>query len=90
MKEETAERGRKYPLDNVSYDLITIIQNKSQALSAYDTYLEDAEGNDELCDLLEEMRNSDEEYISQLQQHLGQSISTGTEAVAKQNIVEWK
>ena len=40
MKETAAD---PHPISNLAYDWITLIQNKAQALMAYDQYIKDAE-----------------------------------------------
>jgi hypothetical protein len=40
MKEKTTD---PHPLSDLAYDWITLIQNKAQALNAYDQYIQDAE-----------------------------------------------
>ena len=40
MKEKSAD---PHPLSNLAYDWITLMQNKAQALMAYDQYIKDAE-----------------------------------------------
>lgn len=64
-----------FPLDNLSYDLITIIHEKSKALEAYDKYLRDAQGNDRVRQSLEKIRQQDEQCIQELSQHLGYVLS---------------
>lgn len=63
-----------FPLDNLTYDLITILYEKSKGLEAYDKYQRDAQGNQEIGNLLQQIRRQDEQHIQQLQQHLGQLL----------------
>jgi bacterioferritin (cytochrome b1) len=67
------------PLSDLAYDVIAILHEKSQALEAYDDYLEDAEENDEVRELLEEIREQDEENVRRLEQLLPQLIGSGPE-----------
>jgi len=71
-----------FPLDNLSYDLITIIHEKSKALEAYDKYLRDAQGDQEIASLLNQIRDNDRQHIEQLTQHLGRVISGGVRRAA--------
>ncbi len=64
----------KFPLGNLTYDLITILYEKSKALEAYDKYQRDAQGNQEISNLLQQIRQQDEQHIQQLQQHLSQLL----------------
>lgn len=66
----------RFPLDNLTYDLITIIYEKSKGLEAYDKYLRDAQGNQEISRLLQQIRQQDEQHIEQLRQHLGHMLAT--------------
>ena len=60
----------RFPIDNLTYDLITVIHEKSQGLEAFDKYLKDA-GEDEECrELFEEIRQQDEESIKRLTETL--------------------
>ncbi len=65
-----------FPLDNLTYDLITIIYEKSKALEAYDKYQRDAQSNQEISNLLQQIRQQDEQHIQQLQQHLSQLMGS--------------
>ncbi|HEU4327061.1 MAG TPA: hypothetical protein VFS21_28225 [Roseiflexaceae bacterium] len=70
----TNQQGQKgnFPLDNLTYDLITLIYEKSKGLEAYDKYLRDAQGNQQVGQLIQQMRQQDEQAIQQLWQHLSQ------------------
>jgi hypothetical protein len=61
----------RFPLDDLSYDLITIIHEKSKGLEAFDKYLRDAQGNERVRQSLEKMRQQDEQCIGELSAHLG-------------------
>ena len=37
--------GGRFPLDNLTYDIITILHEKSKGLEAFDKYARDAQGN---------------------------------------------
>jgi ferritin-like metal-binding protein YciE len=64
-----------FPLDNLTYDLITILYEKSKALEAYDKYQRDAQGNQQISNLFQQIRSQDEQHIQMLQQHLSQLLS---------------
>lgn len=61
-------RGADFPLDNNTYNVITVIHEKSKGLEAFDEYLQDAD--EELRELLQEIREQDTRAIEQLQEHL--------------------
>jgi hypothetical protein len=61
-------RGNDFPLDNNTYNVITVIHEKSKGLEAFDEYLQDAD--EELRSILEQIREQDTRAIEQLQEHL--------------------
>jgi hypothetical protein len=63
-----------FPLDNLTYDLITILYEKSKGLEAYDKYQRDAQGNQQASQLLQQIRQQDEQHVRQLQQLLAQQL----------------
>jgi Mg/Co/Ni transporter MgtE len=67
-----------YAIDNLTYDLITIIHEKSQALEAYDKYIQDAQSNPQVAQLLQQIRQQDQQTIQQLMQHLGQTMGSSS------------
>jgi len=72
----------RFPIDNLTYDLITVIHEKSQGLEAFDRYLKDA-GEDEECKtLFEEIRQQDEDAIKQLTQALRDRFESQAEEEA--------
>jgi uncharacterized protein YegL len=78
--QETVSRGQ-FPIDNVTYDLITLIHEKSKGLEAFDKYMQDAQGNNELGQLLQQIRQQDTENVQQLVQLLqktGASVGSGS------------
>jgi hypothetical protein len=62
--------GGEGKIDNVTYDIITVLHKKSKGLEAYDKYLQDVEGRDEIRELLEEIREQDQEHVQRLEQCL--------------------
>lgn len=75
-QEATRQSGQgqssgRFPLDNLTYDLVTVLYEKSKGLEAYDTYLKDAQNDQQIRQLFEQMRQQDEQFVQQLSQHLG-------------------
>lgn len=68
-----------FPLDNLSYNLITLIHEKSKGLEAFDKYIRDAQSDNDLRQLFERIRQQDVDAIQQLQQHLGRAIKSSGE-----------
>jgi rubrerythrin len=64
------------PIDDLTYDVITVLQNKAKALEAYDKYLSDAEAedDDDLKELFSEMRRQDEEHVAVLKEALARRL----------------
>jgi len=56
----------RFPVDNLTYDLISVIHEKSQGLEAFDKYLKDASEDEDCRELFEEIRQQDEEAIKEL------------------------
>ena len=52
-----SSRSGDFPLDNNTYNVITVIHEKSKGLEAFDQYLEDADEN--LREIFEEIREQD-------------------------------
>jgi fructoselysine-6-P-deglycase FrlB-like protein len=76
MQQETRSSQSHYPLDNLTYDLLTIISEKSKGLEAYDQYLQDAQSNQQVSQLLQQIRQQDQQNIQQLMQQLQQVMSS--------------
>lgn len=64
------------PIDDLTYDVITVLQHKAKALQAYDKYINDAdeEEDDELKELFIEMRRQDEDHIQVLKESLARRL----------------
>jgi hypothetical protein len=70
----------QYPLNDLAYDVITILYEKSKALEAYDKYMKDAAGDEQIAAVLETMRKQDSQQIEQLKGHLGRLLGEGNQA----------
>lgn len=64
------------PIDDLTYDVITVLQRKAKALEAYDKYVSDAEADDddELRDMFESMRRQEVEHVQVLKEVLAQRL----------------
>jgi len=62
------------PLDDLTYDVITVLQNKAKALEAYDKYIRDADEDDEAREAFEDMRRTDQEHIRILKEVLARRL----------------
>ena len=75
--EGTAIRGK---IDDLLYDVITILHEKSKGLDAYDKYEKDVQGNSEVKQLFDEIRRQDEEAVQKLRDCLaGLLAESGSE-----------
>lgn len=61
-----------HPLSNLAYDWITLMQNKAQALIAYDQYIKDAEaaGSPECAAFFRKVHDADKAQLAEAQHHL--------------------
>ena len=62
------------PLEDLTYDVITILHAKAKALEAYEEYLRDAEEDEELHALFERIRRDDEEHVRVLKEALARRL----------------
>ena len=53
-------------LDDLTYNVITVLHEKSKGLEAYEQYIEDASDNEEVRQIFEELRDQDQEAVSRL------------------------
>ena len=83
--QNASNRSGNFPLDNLCFDLITVIPEKSKALEALDKYLRDAQSDDRLRQLLEQIRQPDTEQMQQLTQHLGRLLSQQSNTASSQS-----
>jgi hypothetical protein len=69
MKEKSSHQ---HPLSDLAYDWITLMQNKAQALIAYDQYIKDAEAakSPECAAFFRKVHDADEAQLVEAKQHL--------------------
>lgn len=69
--------NNKEPLTDLAYDWVTIIQHKSEALRAYEQYMNDAQkaNSPECLELMRKIYESDARYVQEATQHLMQVLS---------------
>jgi rubrerythrin len=71
MKEDkTMPITTRSPLDDLTFDILTVLQNKAKALEAYEKYLRDAEDDNELHGLFVRIRDQDAEHVRVLKEAL--------------------
>ena len=69
MKETPSD---SHPLSNLEYDWITLMQNKAQALMAYDQYIQDAElaKSPECAAFFRRVHDTDKAQLAEARLHL--------------------
>ncbi len=77
--EHVAKAGAYLPLSNLNYDLLTILQNKLEAIAAYEVYLRDCKeaGQHDCQELVAELKRADERHVEQLRAKLEQVVREG-------------
>jgi hypothetical protein len=56
------------PLDDLTYDLVTLLHEKAKALEAYEKYIEDAEIDEEARMVLQELQRQDVDAVRRLRE----------------------
>jgi hypothetical protein len=69
--------GQSGKIDNVLYDVVTVLHEKSKGLEAYDKYDRDLQGNNQIKQIFDEIRRNDEQAVQRLQDCLRQLVSQG-------------
>jgi len=70
------EQGQgSFPLDDLTYDMVTLLYEKSKGLQAYDKYLQDAQSSPPCTQLLQQLRQQDQDAVQQLQEHVKQLLN---------------
>lgn len=66
-------------ISNLEYDLLTVLQNKSEALKAYDTYMKDAQetGSQPCIELFQKLQQADMQHAQEIRQHLQEVMQKG-------------
>jgi hypothetical protein len=68
MRQDEQSGDISSPLDDLTYDLVTVLHEKSKGLEAYEKYLQDAEGDDDVRELLMELQKQDIEAVRRLRE----------------------
>jgi hypothetical protein len=66
-------------LSDLEYDLLTALQNKAEAIKAYETYIQDAQSmNSQPCvELFQKLREADMKTAQEIRHHLQQVMQNG-------------
>ncbi len=74
---QSSSQGGK--IDNVLYDVVTVLHEKSKGLEAYDKYDRDLQNHNEVKQIFDEIRRNDEQAVQRLQECLGQLVGQGSQ-----------
>jgi hypothetical protein len=76
----TSTMGQGRALSNLEYDLLSVLQNKAEAVKAYDTYIQDAQGmNSQPCvELFRKLKEEDMQRAQEIRSHLQQVMQNGS------------
>lgn len=66
-------------LKNNSYNIVTALSEKSEALSIYDEFIEDAQEADspECAELWQQIREDEERHVEMLKEHVEMLVQNG-------------
>ena len=71
--------GQERAMSNLEYDLTTALHEKSKAVKAYDTYIQDAQGMDSqpCVELFQKLKQQDTEHAQEIRRHLKEVMEKG-------------
>ncbi len=74
-----ADNGSSQVISNLEYDLLTVLQNKSEALQAYDKYIQNAQsiGSQPCVELFQKLQQADSQQAQEIRQHLQEVMQKG-------------
>ena len=66
-------------ISNLEYDLLTVLQNKSEALKAYEVYIKDAQetGSQPCVQLFQKLQQTEMQQAQEIRQHLQEVMQKG-------------
>ncbi len=66
-------------LNNNSYNIVTALSEKSEAITIYDDFIEDAEEAEspECAELWQQIREDEERHVEMLKEHLEMLVKNG-------------
>lgn len=62
------------PIDDLTYDVITVLHAKAKALEAYEKYIADADEDDEARQVFEDIKRQDQEHVRVLKEVLARRL----------------
>lgn len=75
----TVANSSSMAISDLEYDLLTVLQNKAEAVQMYNTYIEDAQnaGSQPCAELLRKLQQSDSEQVQEIRRHLQEVMQKG-------------
>lgn len=67
--------SQSYPVDNMTYDLLSALHTKLEGLEAYKKYVQDAQDDQECLQLFQQLQQQDMQVALQIKQHLLRHLS---------------
>ncbi|MGH2449447.1 MAG: hypothetical protein ACRDFS_12705, partial [Chloroflexota bacterium] len=67
-------QGKRFPLSNLEYDLITEIHSRLKGLEALETYQQDIQGHPQIQQIFQDMKQQDQQVVDRLARHLKQQL----------------
>lgn len=73
------DNGNTRAVSNLEYDLLTVLQNKAEALKAYETYIQDAQSMDSqpCVQLFQKLQQTDMDLAQEIRHHLQEVMQKG-------------
>lgn len=74
-----ATNGNTKVINDLEYDLLAVLKNKSDAVQLYDTYVKDAEsaGSQPCVQLLKKLQDEDRKHAEEVRNHLKEVMQKG-------------
>lgn len=71
--------GKKRAINNLEYNLVTVLHAKSKALKAYDEYIQDAQQMDSqpCVELFQKLKEEDMQHAEEVRRHLQEVMQNG-------------
>jgi len=74
-----ADNGNSQAISDLEYDLLTVLQSKSEALKAYDKYVQDAQaiGSQPCVELFQKLQQTEIQQAQEIRKHLQEVMQKG-------------
>jgi len=64
-------------MNNVSYDLLTVLQSKLEGLAAYDKYIQDCQSDPQMRQVFEQIKQQDQQQVQYLRSEIERLVKSG-------------